>query len=608
MTVSPNARGRSRRIAKPASVRRWWIWGSVSVVLALVIGFAAWIGVRGLQAKEELEAAIPLARTTQQAIIDGDTHTATRMASELAEGASRAASLTGDPVWRAAEVLPWAGPNLHAMRVIAASVEHVALGAVTPLARAADQLDLAAFRPQGGRIDLAPLVALQDPVRDAVDAISDAQSVLHESKTADGELIGPLAEAREQLSAMLDETSGVVDALDRAVQLVPMMLGQNGGRDILLLFQNNAELRSTGGIPGALAMLHTDGGSFQLTQQANSSDFPRFDPPVVELPPETRALWGENTARYVQDVTFTPQFPIGASVAREMWANQFGSAPASVVAIDPVVLSYLLRATGPIDLPTGDQLTADNAVQLLLEDVYERYEDPAEQDLFFAAAAAAVLNAVSSGSAEPRALIDALIEAGSERRILIWNADPAEQDILAGTTLAGELPASQDGEQAFGVYLNDMTMSKMDSYLDVQIASGVEVCRTDGLPQYEVEVTLTNTAPGDAATSLPAYVLGGGGQYEPGVIATSVHVYSAPGTFNLGVRQGGEPAAYHPSSDSGYTLSKVTATLAPGESTSWRFSFLGDAAEKRTPVIQSTPMIYKNEVSGLAVSCDSSVS
>lgn len=577
-------------------------------MLVLALGFVAWIGIRSMQAKDELEAAIPLARETQQAIIAGDTDAATRTASDLAERSSHAASLTGDPIWRAAEVLPWAGPNLRAMRVIAASVDHVASGAVTPLSKAADQLDIAAFRPQGGRIDLAPLVALQDPVGEAADAVSEAQDILDEDRASAEELLGPLAEAREQLTAMLDETSGIVNALDRAVQLVPAMLGQDGGRDILLLFQNNAELRSTGGIPGALAMMHTDGGGFQFTQQANSSDFPRFDPPVYELPVETRALWGENTARYIQNVTFAPQFPIGASVAREMWARQFGSAPASVVAIDPVVLSYLLRATGPIDLPTGDRLTAENAVKLLLEDVYTRYEDPAEQDLFFAAAAASVLDAVSSGSVEPLALIDALIEAGSERRILIWNADPAEQEILAGTTLAGELPTSQAGEQAFGVYLNDMTMSKMDAYLDVQIAAGTEVCRQDGLPQYDVDVTLTNTAPGDAATSLPEYVLGGGSNYQPGVIATSVHVYSAPGTFNLGVQQGGQPAAHHPTSDSGYTVSKVTATLAPGESTSWRFSFLGDVAEKRNPVIQSTPMIYTNEVSGLALSCETSIS
>jgi len=87
------------------------------------------------------------------------------------------------------------------------------------------------------------------------------------------------------------------------------------------------------------------------------------------------------------------------------------------VALDPVVLGYLLRATGPITLATGDQLNAENAVEMLLRDVYERYEEPAEQDLFFASAASSVLDALGGGKADPSALIDALVQAGAERRI-----------------------------------------------------------------------------------------------------------------------------------------------------------------------------------------------
>lgn len=577
--------------------------------LALVVASAAWVGVRAYLAKGELEAAVPLASKVQTQVVAQETDAAIATADRLARHAAEAAALTSDPVWRAAEIVPWAGENLRGMRVLAAAADRVASGAVLPLAEASASLDLSAFAPVGGRIEIQPILDVQAPIRAAAVAFQQADGMIAAEDVDTATLIGPLSDARDRLTGLIDEAAPLITALDNASRLLPAMLGADGPRDILLLFQNNAELRSTGGIPGALALLHTDGGGFQLVQQASTSDFPRFDPPVVDLPVETRALWGENTARYIQDVTFSPQFSIGASVAREMWSRQFGTAPASVVAVDPVVLSYLLRATGPVALPSGDQLTADNAVQLLLSDVYARYSESSEQDAFFASAAAAVFDAVSNGGFDPRAVIEALAQAGEERRILIWNANPDEQAILADTTLAGGLPMSDDGLQAFGVYLNDLTMSKMDTYLDVRIAAGSEVCRQDGLPQYGIEVTLTNTAPGDAATSLPAYVTGGGNLgLSPGTIATSVHVYSAPGTFNLGVTQGGQPAAAHPTSDAGYTLSKVTATLAPGESTTWRFNFLGDTAEKRTVDIQSTPMIYKSEVTGLALSCDSSVS
>ncbi|QAY74708.1 DUF4012 domain-containing protein [Agromyces protaetiae] len=597
-----------RRARRGPERRRWvrWVLGGVGALLLIVIGAALWVGIRGLLAKDHLEQAVPLANATKDAIVAGDTTKAMDVSRELSDHAREAAALTSDPLWRAAEGLPWAGPNLTSMRVVAASVDRIATGAVSPLAEAAAQLDLAAFKPEGGRVDLAPVIALQAPVHEASVALADAQQTL--ATVADADVIEPLADARDDLATTLDETAATVDALDRAVRLVPAMLGADGPRDILLLFQNNAELRTLGGIPGALALVHTDQGSFDLVQQADSGDFPRYDPPVVDLPVETRALWGDNTARFIQDVTFAPQFPLGASIAADMWLRQFGVAPASVVAVDPVVLSYLLRATGPVTLPTGEQLTSDNAVPVLLQDVYARFDDPRDQDAYFAMAAASVIGAVRGGGVDPRALVEALVEAGAERRILIWNADAAEQAILDGTTLAGDLPVSGPGRQAFGVYLNDLTGSKMDPYLDVQFAAGSMVCRNDGLPTYVVEVTLTNTAPADAATSLPEYVTGGGSfGTPPGEISTSVHVYSAPGTFNLGVTQNGGQVNVHETSDSGYALSKVTARLAPGQAVSWRFSFLGDVPEQRPVVIESTPLVYAREASALTPTCDSAL-
>lgn len=41
-----------------------------------------------------------------------------------------------------------------------------------------------------------------------------------------------------------------------------------------------------------------------------------------------------------------------------------------MLAVDPVALSYLLRATGSVTLPNGDHITSTNAVSVLLNQVY----------------------------------------------------------------------------------------------------------------------------------------------------------------------------------------------------------------------------------------------
>lgn len=579
----------------------------VSVVLLAAIAASVWVGIRGVQASSELLRAVPLAESAKVALTAQDFETAQKDAEALAEHAASAAELTSDPVWRVVELTPGIGANLMVLREAAASVDGVASGAVVPLAKQAAALDPSMFSPAGGRIELQPLIDAQPVVAGAADRVAAAHDAMTQPSVADADVIGPLAAARTELTELLGETDQSLDALSRSLTLGPALLGAEGQRDVLLLFQNNAELRSLGGIPGALAVVRTDGGAFDLGAQRSSRDFPRYDPPVVELPVETRALWGDNTARYVQDVTFTPDFPTAASIASEMWRRETGQAPSAVVALDPVTLSYVLRATGPITLPTGDVLDAENAVRLLLSDVYARYPDPNDQDAFFAGATVAVMEAVKQG-ADPGALIAALAQAGSERRVLIWSAVPEEQELLQPTTLAGLRPVSTEDEMRLGVYLNDMTGSKMSAYLDVELGVGSVMCRNDGRRNAAVSVTLTNTAPADAASSLPAYVTGGG-RYgvSPGNVRTSVHVYGPPGAYNLGVESGGELIPYHPTSDSGYTLSGVDVELAPGQSATYTFGFLADVLGMGDTVIESTPTIHTNATSQLALTCENAL-
>ncbi len=72
-----------------------------------------------------------------------------------------------------------------------------------------------------------------------------------------------------------------------------------------------------------------------------------------------------------------------------------------VLALDPVVLSYMLAATGPLEVD-GVTLAENTVVDELLSKVYLRLEQPAAQDAFFQRFAQSVFDLVSSGAAEPR--------------------------------------------------------------------------------------------------------------------------------------------------------------------------------------------------------------
>ncbi|GGH41213.1 hypothetical protein GCM10010921_13650 [Microbacterium album] len=535
----------------------------LAVALTLFLAMLAWVGFRAVAAQEHLSAAQRMAGDLRQTLASDPTR-ATAAVDALSAEVSAARGLVGDPVWNIAETLPWLGPQLSAAATITETLDTVLAGAARPLAGIAAD-GLTSLAPRDGRIDLDALASLRQPAEAAERVLISASQQVDRIDRAP--LIRPLREGVEQVDAMLGEFTTTSAILANASELLTAMLGSEGPREYLLLFQNNAEWRALGGIPGAMLTLRTDGGAIELATQASSSDFPRLDTPILPLGDEITGIYGDHPGRWIQNVTQIPDFGVAAPLAREFWQRQHGDELAGVIAVDPVALSYLLEATGPIDLPTGDTLTAENAVSLLLNEVYLRYPDPREQDDFFATAAAAVFDRLLD-AADPQKLIPALTRVGEERRLLVWSADGGEQEILDGTTLQGALPDSDADVNRFGVYLNDGTGSKLDYYMDV--GAHATLCTvTPVAATAALRLELRNGAPDDAATSLPDYIVGTRGETTiggtlRGVTRTIAYIYLPEGA-SLGTRAASTGEAMEVGTHDGRTVIGWWADTAPGE-------------------------------------------
>ncbi|WP_375385834.1 DUF4012 domain-containing protein [uncultured Microbacterium sp.] len=541
------------------------------VVVAAVLGgllivclvMLAWVGIRGALAYTHLRAAQDA--TTDIRADLGNPETAATAIADLSADTSAAHSLTSDPIWRLVEGAPWIGPQLAAFSTVAATLDDVVGTSLAPLAEVASTFSADSIRPQGGRIDLSSFVTIQDAATTGAEGVTAAAASIRAIDTTP--LVAPLRSSVDQISALLDEAATGTDALARATALLPSMLGGSGPRNYLVLFQNNAELRSLGGIPGAMALIHTDGGAMTLSQQASTADFSPYAESVLPLPPEVVAIYGQRPGRYVQNVTQVPDFTISATLAQTMWAREFGQQVDGVLSLDPVALSYLLKATGPVTLPTGDVLTSDNAVSLLLNEVYLRYSDPAQQDEFFAAAASSVFTALSQGGADPVALLSALTRAGAEHRLLLWSAHPDEQARIAETTLAGALPVTDDQTATFGAFLNDGTGSKMDYYAKVDTNIAWDSCTLDagGLATGKATLTLTiaNAVPADAS-SLPEYITGGGHFGVPVGTARTVGYLYLPEGFILTASSLSTGGAFGSATHDGRQVLTFSVDLTPG--------------------------------------------
>lgn len=500
-------RGTARRRVRGALP---WVLAGIVV---LAVGATVWIGARAALALGELESLRGELPTFAASLLEGGVDA--EAAESVLDHAAAARALTSDPVWRSAEVLPWIGPQLSAAATVSAAADDVARALVGDAGVFA-VLDISALAPHDGAVDLDALTALADPLQTAASTTaSAAASVGRIDRVA---LLPTLRTAVDEVSAMLDSAATALDGGAELVDALPALLGAEGPREYLVLFQNNAEWRSLGGNPGAMVVLRIDAGRVELGAQAGTADFPRFAEPVLPLPRSTVAVYGERAGMWMQNVTQIPDFRTGAPLAARMWELEFGHPVDGVIALDTVALGSLLAATGPVSLGDGTTLESSTAVDELLGGVYARVADPVAQDAYFASVAAAVFDAVMSGS-DPLVLVRALAAAAEQGRLLVWSADPAEQSLVDGSTVAGGPSAETDDRAVLGVYLNDGTGSKMDYYLRATVDLAWSGCPA---PDRTATATirLENTA-GPEVAALPWYVTGGLDlDIDPGVART----------------------------------------------------------------------------------------
>lgn len=564
-------------------IRRRVAYALLAALVILVV-WGSWVGVRAVLAKDELTAASRLVDDAQSSLGSADVDGAEKAVAGIADRASSAHSLTGDIAWRAAEVIPFIGPNLAAVRVASAELDAVSHDVLTPLVPLAASAGSVA---EGLNLDL--IASAQPALAVAAETMAASARALEDLDSP--ALLDPVAQAVEQFSAVANEAAPVLGALEEASAVMPGMLGNTEPRSLLVIFQNSAELRSSGGLAGAFVEFSAIDGALTLVDQASSADFSARQTPIVPLPDATVALYGDQVGLSPNNLTMTPDFTLSAQIASQWWNERTGRVPDAVVTIDPLTVTSLLALTGPI-VVDGQELTVDNAAEQLLVAPYMRFEENEPQDAFFQSVVSTVFSSLTSAPLDPIGLAVALKAPVAEGRISVWSAHDDEQMRLSSGPLAGAVVRQQEaGDDAFAVYFNDATGAKLDTFIDTSLDVVSHTCRSDGRREAQVSVTLTSTVPADAATVFPGRMTGNGfyGVAE-GSVATYVAVSAPAGSFFGGVRSAGEIVPSTDVTQAGFPTSQAGITLAPGETSTLQFSFTSAGDDTGDPTLLHTPL------------------
>ena len=451
--------------------------------------------VQELEVRDDLRLAKAKLGSLTEAYKVGDAAQLEAIGAETLELTGQANATVQGPLWDVASAVPVVGANVAAVKSATEATHIIVRDALPPGIELLGIMSPDKLKVEGGGINLAPFQQAQQTLPQIKGVLAEAQAKVAGIDRA--ALLPVVDEAVGQLISVVDQAGPLLDTAEQLLPVALRMAGSEGPRNYLVVFQNNAEIRATGGNAATSTVIHAENGKIEKIEDEAVEDFKIagyngwFE---SDLPEETLALYEEDFDRNAQNFSRTPDFPTTASMFSQLWMQTNDTQLDGVISIDPVALSYMLAATGPVPLEDGSEINAENAVKLLLSDTYERFgTNGLAADAYFADVASRVFDKISSGSWGPTVMIDQLMRSVEEQRIYAWFPREDENAIATQFNVDGALPADNVESTQIGMYLNDASYSKLEFYL----STSMNVTCDPAARTVTTSLTMNSTVPGN---------------------------------------------------------------------------------------------------------------
>jgi hypothetical protein len=329
-------------------------------------------------------------------------------------------------------------------------------------------------------------------------------------KVGDIEVRSSLASARE----LFDQAASLVTDGKPLLQSAPYLLGLDEPRQYLVIFQNDKELRPTGGFITAYSIMKVDKARFSPVSSNDIYNLDSSYTPSVPAPePVVKYLKGPYVAspRYrLRDMNFSPDFRqsmelFGKEISKVGIKNIDG-----IIAVDTQLLVNLLNVLGPIGVSGFGNFSTDiveecNCPQVIHE--LESFADiegpvvwsenepgkivyaPPNYDNRKKIIGPLMNSILANALGQPKEKLPALFEAGfkslTEKHVLFYMFDESAQAAVESFNIAGRV---KEAEGDF-LFVNDANLGGRKSNLYVT----QEVFQEYSLSGDTIEKTVTVT-------------------------------------------------------------------------------------------------------------------
>jgi len=258
--------------------------------------------------------------------------------------------------------------------------------------------------------------------------------------------------------------------MDEVIEGIQIVLGGDGFKRYLVLFQNHHELRATGGFVGGFAVVDVlsgnildirvpGGGSYDLQGQLD----------VFVKPPLPLQLL--NKRWEFQDGNWFPDFKASAEKMAWFYQHSRNTTVDGVIAINSTVLERLLSVVGPIENEEYElMLTAEDALKELQYEIETYDEEENKPKAVLSVLLEQLMQSLSS--VEPSQLVSLVTElhgALEEREIQMYFEDESVQKVFQEYGWTGEILKSSAYQDYLMVVNTNLGGGKSDAKMKQRI-------------------------------------------------------------------------------------------------------------------------------------------
>ena len=295
--------------------------------------------------------------------------------------------------------------------------------------------------------------------------------------------------------------TSIQDRLGKTIDILPVfrqMFFEKQVKTYLVLFQNNMELRPTGGFIGSFALLTVQEGKILELKimdvyTADGQLKGHIDPPL----PIRKYLSQPNF--FLRDSNFDPDF--GKSAALALWfiQKELGTTVDGVIGTNLFFVQELLRLTGPLNISdfNNETVTSDN--------FFFKAQFYAQNDFFpgstqkkdFLNSVSNVLQLKLKNPADLPLLdlVTSVKRSLDEKNLLFWSSEPSVQNLIEEKGWGGRIVAIEcvgEVKNCKADYLAiseaNLGVNKANYFITKSVAIGKEV---DGNGNLKTTVTLS---------------------------------------------------------------------------------------------------------------------